>query len=50
MSEGPAIDAERVIADLRELQSRTGDSNGAQRLCWSEGWRRGREFVRELLG
>ena len=50
MSEGPAIDAERVIADLRELQSRTGDSNGAQRLCWSEGWRRGREYVRELLG
>ncbi len=50
MSDGPAIDAERVIADLRELQSRTGDGNGAQRLCWGDGWRRAREYVRELLG
>jgi hydantoinase/carbamoylase family amidase len=50
VSEGPAIDSGRVIADLRELQSRTGDSNGAQRLCWGEGWRRAREFLRELLG
>src|SRR4051794_38687762 len=44
------IDAERVIADLRELQRRTGDSVGAQRLCWGEGWRRAREFLGELLG
>jgi hydantoinase/carbamoylase family amidase len=44
------IDAERVIADLRELQRRTGDENGAQRLCWGEGWRRAREFLGELLG
>jgi hydantoinase/carbamoylase family amidase len=47
---GPAIDAERVIADLRELQRRTGDSDGAQRLCWGEGWRAAREFLGELLG
>jgi hydantoinase/carbamoylase family amidase len=46
----PVIDAERVIADLRELQRRTGDEQGAQRLCWSEGWRKAREFLRELLG
>src|SRR5256885_1675673 len=45
----PAIDAERVIADLRELAKRTGDSEGAQRLCWGEGWRTAREFLRELL-
>ena len=50
MSEGPAIDAERVIADLRELQRRTGDENGAQRLCWGEGWREARELLGELLG
>src|SRR6195256_3781470 len=43
------IDAGRVIADLRELQSRTGDRDGAQRLCWSEGWRKAREYLRELL-
>ena len=41
----PAIDAERVIADLRELQRRTGDADGAQRLCWGEGWRQAREFL-----
>jgi N-carbamoyl-L-amino-acid hydrolase len=46
----PAIDAQRVIADLRELQRRTGDGDGAQRLCWSDGWRRAREFLGELLG
>jgi hydantoinase/carbamoylase family amidase len=46
---GPAIDAERVIADLRELQRRTGDDRGAQRLCWDEGWRQARAFLGELL-
>jgi hydantoinase/carbamoylase family amidase len=46
----PAIDAERVIADLRELQRRTGDADGAQRLCWGEEWRLAREFLGELLG
>ena len=46
----PAIDAERVIADLRELQRRTGDESGAQRLCWGEGWNHAREFLAELLG
>ena len=43
------IDAERVIADLRELQRRTGDADGAQRLCWGEGWRTARSFLGELL-
>jgi hydantoinase/carbamoylase family amidase len=49
VSSGRAIDAERVIADLRELQKRTGDPGGAQRLCWADGWRAAREFVVELL-
>ena len=38
-----------MIADLRELQRRTGDADGAQRLCWDDGWRRAREFLGELL-
>jgi N-carbamoyl-L-amino-acid hydrolase len=46
----PAIDAGRVIADLRELQRRTADDDGAQRLCWGEGWQRARELLGELLG
>jgi hydantoinase/carbamoylase family amidase len=43
------IDAQRVIADLRELARRTSDPAGAQRLCWGEGWRTARELLRELL-
>ena len=39
----------RVIADLRELQRRTGDEDGAQRVCWSDTWTEAREFLRELL-
>jgi hydantoinase/carbamoylase family amidase len=43
------VDAERVIADLRELARRTSDEAGAQRLCWGEGWRTARQFLSELL-
>jgi len=43
------IDAQRVIADLRELARRTSDPGGAQRLCWGDGWRTARDFLRELL-
>ena len=49
MNVGPAIDADRVIADLRELARRTSDDAGAQRLCWGEGWRTARKFLGELL-
>lgn len=49
MAGARAIDAGRVIADLRELERRTSDDRGAQRLCWSATWRRAREFLRELL-
>ena len=44
VSELPAIDAGRVIADLRELDRRTGGADGAQRLCWSEGGGQARCF------
>jgi hydantoinase/carbamoylase family amidase len=47
---GPTVDAGRVIADLRELQRRTGNAEGAQRLCWGSEWRQAREFLTELLG
>jgi hydantoinase/carbamoylase family amidase len=49
MSGGPVIDAGRVVADLRELARRTGDADGAQRLCWTETWREARAFLGELL-
>jgi hydantoinase/carbamoylase family amidase len=38
-----------VIADLRELERRTGGPAGARRLCWGEEWRAGRELLAELL-
>ena len=41
MSDGPAIDAARVIADLRELDRRTGGPEGARRVCWGAEWRAG---------
>jgi hydantoinase/carbamoylase family amidase len=46
---GPPVDAGRVIADLRELDRRTGGPDGAQRVCWGEEWRQAREFLAELL-
>jgi len=49
MTEGPAIDARRVIADLRELDRRTGGGDGARRLCWGEEWRAARALLGELL-
>ena len=45
----PRIDSRRVIADLRELDRRTGGPAGARRLCWSEEWRQARAFLAELL-
>ncbi len=45
----PAIDAERVIADLRELESRTAGPEGAQRVCWTPGWAKARDLLAELL-
>ena len=48
-SDGPAIDADRVVADLRELARRTSNERGAQRVCWTETWREARAFLGELL-
>jgi len=49
MAASPAIDAARVIADLRELDRRTGGEGGAQRVCWGDVWREARDFLGELL-
>ena len=46
----PAIDASRVIADLRELDRRTGGPEGARRVCWGPEWAEARRFLEELLG
>jgi hydantoinase/carbamoylase family amidase len=45
----PSVDAARVVADLRELDRRTGGAGGARRVAWGEEWRQARAFVAELL-
>jgi allantoate deiminase len=40
------MNAQRVIADLHELQARTGTADGAQRLAWGPVWRDAREWFR----
>jgi N-carbamoyl-L-amino-acid hydrolase len=39
----------RVIADLRELDRRTGGPDGARRVCWTPEWQAARDFLRERL-
>lgn len=43
------VNAQHVIDNLRELQRRTGDANGAQRLAWSDTWIDARAFLEEQL-
>ncbi len=43
------IDAARVIADLRELDRRSGGPEGARRVCWGPEWAEARDFLTELL-
>jgi len=43
------MNAQRVIADLRELQARTGTADGAQRLAWGPVWRDAREWFRAKI-
>jgi allantoate deiminase len=40
------MNAQRVIADLRELAARTSTADGAQRLAWGPVWREAREWFR----
>src|SRR5256712_1955707 len=40
------MNAQRVIADLRELASRTSTPDGAQRLAWGPVWRDAREWFK----
>ncbi len=47
---GPSIDGRRVIADLRELERRTGGPDGARRVCWGPEWLEARSFLEQLLG
>jgi len=43
-------DANRVIANLRELATLTGDANGAQRIAFTPTWQRARDWFAGKLG
>jgi N-carbamoyl-L-amino-acid hydrolase len=45
-----ALDPSRTVRELRELHELTGDAAGAQRLCWTPGWLRAREWLASRLG
>ena len=39
------LDPSRTVAELRELRELTGDENGAQRVAWTDTWRRAQEWM-----
>lgn len=39
----------RTIAELKELRALTGNAAGAQRVCWTETWAKGRAWLRAKL-
>ena len=43
------MNADRVLADLRELAELTGGEGGARRVAWTDEWRKARELVRGKL-
>ncbi len=45
----PGLMPERMIANLKELQSLTGNAEGAQRLAWTEPWDTARSWLRAKL-
>ena len=44
-----SYDPARVVADLRELATRTGGPEGSRRLAWTPDWLQARAFFRESL-
>jgi N-carbamoyl-L-amino-acid hydrolase len=43
------FNAHRVIEELKELQSLTGDKNGAQRVAWTQTWQQSRDWLAQKL-
>jgi len=46
---GSRLDPARTVQELRELHRLTGDAEGAQRLCWTDGWLQAREWLAAKL-
>lgn len=43
------LDPQRTIDELKALRALTGDENGAQRVAWTETWKKSRAWLREKL-
>jgi hydantoinase/carbamoylase family amidase len=44
------LDPSRTVAELKELRELTGDEDGAQRVAWTETWRRAQQWMASKLG
>jgi N-carbamoyl-L-amino-acid hydrolase len=44
-----SVDPKQTIAELKELRTLTSDSNGAQRLAWTDTWLQAREWFSSKL-
>ena len=44
------LNPSRTVEELRELRELTGDENGAQRVAWTETWKRAQEWMTSKLG
>ncbi|MCB0121562.1 MAG: M20/M25/M40 family metallo-hydrolase, partial [Caldilineaceae bacterium] len=49
MATTSTVDPQRVIRELQELRTLTGDENGAQREAWTPVWAKARQWLREKL-
>jgi hydantoinase/carbamoylase family amidase len=44
-----SVNPKRTIAELKELRELTGDENGAQRIAWTDTWRKARRWYESKL-
>src|SRR4051794_14861872 len=44
------VNAQRTIAELKELRALTSDENGAQRIAWTDTWLKARDWFTTKLG
>lgn len=43
------LNPQRTIDELKELRALTGDENGAQRVAWTDTWKKARAWMREKM-
>src|SRR5438046_1401839 len=44
-----SLDPSRTVSELKELRSLTSDTNGAQRVAWTDTWLKAREWFASKL-